>query len=743
MRRIIYNKISGGSASFAAPSRLKSFIGSGKMKRFISLFLSVLLALSVLPAGAAFASEETMAISAGQSVTVKLDGAGDVQELVFKPVRDGEYRIFSQAQTGTDPYCLFLDSAGDLVLPQTDTDDTVLESGRNFNFDFTAQLSAGEAYTIACGVNNASSAVSYSVSVTELNPPAAPDAVGGLKAQDITQTGFTVVWEPSAGADSYVVYDPSTDPAKAVTGITECEYTVTGLKANTQYEVRVLASNQGVTSAASTVTVKTLGEPEPEPEPVDPPTAPTGYNVYARGDNGTDLYLEWNANERADGYRVYITNGNYGEPGYQEILKGTTTENRFVFTDLTAGWDYRVMVVAFNDGGSASSKVTVCAALPRVEGASASRSGGSVTVKWQDMPCHGYVIQWGTDEKFASYSGSVTISGSAVNSYTIKNAPAGTCYVRVRAWRNFGSEKVYGEFSSPAKAGAAPLAPSGFEVYARGDNGTDLYLRWNGNTGADTFRVYIYSGTPGTSSYRETLKGVTTENRYVFTDLTAAWEYNVMVVAANDYGTTSARTMISAAPQNIEAAYAITDGSAVNIMWDAVACHGYVLQWSKASDFSSVEGSVNINGSENITYTLNLADASEYYVRVRAFRNSMGEFIGGGYSPAASLKTLGLDEAKEAARLVNIIISETEGLALDEALAQNGAEALVMYADMYNDEQFLAEVVGYIAVMAGETVNSYPGWEDETVPLYCTAQIDSDGRVTITLLMDEEMAALG
>ena len=44
------------------------------MKRFISLFLSVLLALSALPAGAAFASEETMAISAGQSVTVKLDG---------------------------------------------------------------------------------------------------------------------------------------------------------------------------------------------------------------------------------------------------------------------------------------------------------------------------------------------------------------------------------------------------------------------------------------------------------------------------------------------------------------------------------------------------------------------------------------------------------------------------------------------------------------------------------------------
>ena len=86
MRRIIYNKISGGSASFAAPRRLKSFIGSDKMKKFISLFLSVLLALSVLPAGAAFASEETMAISAGQSVTVKLEGAGYVQELAFKPV---------------------------------------------------------------------------------------------------------------------------------------------------------------------------------------------------------------------------------------------------------------------------------------------------------------------------------------------------------------------------------------------------------------------------------------------------------------------------------------------------------------------------------------------------------------------------------------------------------------------------------------------------------------------------------
>ena len=192
-----------------------------------------------------------------------------------------------------------------------------------------------------------------------------------------------------------------------------------------------------------------------------------------------------------------------------------------------------------------------------------------------------------------------------------------------------GSPRTSGsmEVGYDVELAIAPLTPENFNVYARGGNGTDLYLEW-GDTGAEQYRVYIYSGTPGTSSYRETLKGTTTENRFVFTDLVPGWEYNVMVVAANEYGSASSKTAICAAPARIESFYADAKSSGrIEAGWSTAACHGYLIQWSRDESFSRVDGSAVINGTNTTRCTINVSGAADYYVRVRAWRNYNGDKV--------------------------------------------------------------------------------------------------------------------
>lgn len=361
------------------------------------------------------------------------------------------------------------------------------------------------------------------------------------------------------------------------------------------------------------------------------PLTPESFNVYARGGNGAHLYLEW-GDTGAEQYRVYIYSGTPGTSSYRETLKGTTTENRFVFTDLVPGWEYNVMVVAQNQYGTAAGKTTVCAAPEAVTGVSASAGGGRLDISWQRRAGHGYVVQWSTDESFSEISGSAVINSADTTSFTAVGInDADIYYARVRSFRNFNGEKVYSSFSTAARAQLkpqAPGAPRGYNVYARGDNGTDLYLEWNEVNGVDSYRVYIYSGTPGTSSYRETLKGKTTENKFVFTDLEPGWEYNVMVVAANEYGSASSKTAICAAPARIESFYADAKSSdRIEAGWSTAACHGYLIQWSRDESFSRVDGSAVINGTNTTRCTINVSGAADYYVRVRAWRNYNGDKV--------------------------------------------------------------------------------------------------------------------
>ena len=449
-------------------------------------------------------------------------------------------------------------------------------------------------------------------------------AVTGVKANKNSDGSINITWN-DAGADGYNIQWAKNSSFTSVAEQSEVSGSALKYTLGASYDGYYVRVRAWKNSGSSRV----YGEYSDALDTSYALSAATGFNVYARGGNGKDLYLEWTGDEMADGYRVYVVSGG------GDVYKGTVENNRFTFTDFTPGWEYDVKVVSYNSVSTVGATYRVCAALAQTQGVTAAASNGAIAMSWDEMPCHGYLVQWSTDESFGTVSGSATINGSANNSYTITGLDSGKVYyVRARAWRNFGSEKVYGAFSKAALAAAAPVTPSDFNVYARGDGGTDLYLEWSEDKNVDSYRIYIYSGTPGTDSYTETLKGDTTENRFVFTDLNPGWEYNIMVVASNEIGRACAKTVITAAPAPVEYAAATIDGSEVTAIWAVTPGHGYIIQWSTDQSFKTIEGSESISGSDNnfCTFTVN-GDPADYYIRVRATRTARGEMIGGEYSP--------------------------------------------------------------------------------------------------------------
>ncbi|GAA1631144.1 S8 family serine peptidase [Leucobacter chromiireducens] len=126
--------------------------------------------------------------------------------------------------------------------------------------------------------------------------PVGPAAPTGLRATDVTASGFAVGWDPVAGAASLRVdllpgaaeqaagaagaATPSADQAPAPLASVELPADATGhrfteLAADTAYLVRVTAVGAEGQTAASTLPVRTIAAevtPKPKPEPVVPTT---------------------------------------------------------------------------------------------------------------------------------------------------------------------------------------------------------------------------------------------------------------------------------------------------------------------------------------------------------------------------------------------------------------------------------------------------------------------------------------
>ena len=475
------------------------------MKKFLSIALSIIMALCVMPAGVAFASGDT--INAGETVTVTLEGDGDTYILIFVPQRTSTYRIASHTENFEDPKCDIFDSKGS---PVASCDDD-----SNANFVITQEFQKGEEYTIVCGGNGIGDGIEYTVDIIDTTPAVKPSAPQNLKVTDLTETGFKLSWDAVEGAVKYLVFDPATEPSTAKY-VTENYYVFSNLKVETEYTIKVLAVGEGEMNSDSTeITVKTLGEA---------PAAPTGFTV--ENITSTGFKLLWNAAANADEYDVYIVSED------SEKFVGTTKDTYYTFSDLTPGQNYSIKVVAKNEYNKASATASARTA-PAVPG----------NLKASNVTQTGFSLDWDDVSSASNYR--ITVKGNGdtktiettESKCSVTGLSANTKYtVTVVAEDEEGlvSDSANIEVTTDkASTGTKPSAPTGYNVYARGNGGKSLYLEWNASSNADGYKVYIVSGST------EYFKGDVKENKFTFTDLTPSWEYTVKVVAYNDYGTHS------------------------------------------------------------------------------------------------------------------------------------------------------------------------------------------------------------
>ncbi|MFF3437379.1 fibronectin type III domain-containing protein [Streptosporangium sp. NPDC002721] len=222
----------------------------------------------------------------------------------------------------------------------------------------------------------------------DTTPPSTP---GTPVASGVTATGATLSWTAStdqggSGLAGYNVHreQGETDPQLGQSATTS--FTLTGLTANTQYQVYVRARDGAgnLSGASQPVTFTTTGGGGD----TSPPTAPAG--LTASGTTSTGTTLSWTASTDDTGVTGYDILRAPGASGGAFTQAGTSATSSFGDTGLTPNTTYRYQVRARDAAGN-TSPVSNTAQVTTQPGTSTGACAAVATVQTQWG--NGYVIQ--------------------------------------------------------------------------------------------------------------------------------------------------------------------------------------------------------------------------------------------------------------------------------------------------------------------------------------------------------------
>ena len=368
-------------------------------------------------------------------------------------------------------------------------------------------------------------------------PPAAPTSLSASAAQ----TSLTLSWT-NPSSDSAVSAEVQIRPASGswpqawTASGSSASHTFSGLTADTNYEMRVRATNSATDPGpAASLSKRTLAAPPtstpvptatpmPTSTPVPRPSAPTGLNTS--GITQTSITLNWTKSSGAT---------------YYEVRRGTTggftrlgDVASHIFTGLNAGTSYTLQVRAGNTGGTSSTAQTTASTnnVPPPPAPSAptglNTSGitqTSITLNWtKSSGATYYEVRRGT-------TGGFTRLGN-VASHVFTGLNAGTSYtLQVRAGNTGGTSSTAQTTASTNNVPPppAPSAPTGLS--ASGITQTSITLNWTKSSGATYYEVRR-----GTTGGFTRLGNVAS---HIFTGLNAGTSYTLQVRAGNTGGTSS------------------------------------------------------------------------------------------------------------------------------------------------------------------------------------------------------------
>ncbi len=518
------------------------------------------------------------------------------------------------------------------------------------SYDFSG-LAAETSYEVkvetVCSFGN--SEYSSSLSVTTNAAPTC-DVVSDLSTSNISDQSFTVSWTGDVDANSYDIDYREAGGSWSTVNTSNTTYNLTGLTAETTYEVKVATiCSFGNSAYSNTVSATTLAEPI-----CDTPTS-----LILSNETTTSITASWNASINANSYTLQIR-----ELG--DTWNSVSTSNTsYDFTGLKPNTQYEVQITSVCSFGiSASSAIVTTSTLdgPLVY---CDANGNSVAGEWINAVAFGSInntsnanggyadftaqstsISAGTSTNITLTPGfasswlfgtttqpefwsvwidlnqdgdftdaneqrfvSTTSSTSAVTA-TISipsGTPAGTTRMRIAMKRSSAASScesfANGEVEDYSVTIIEDLPPTcdvvtNLSISSITNN--SFSATWNGDVDATSYNVDVRENGGAWTTIS------TTTASYNFTGLSAETNYEVKVSTVCSFGNSAESNIVSATTLSGPVEYCSASGNSTSEWIEAISL-GNINNTSGAdggyADFTTQSASIEIGASASLTIT--------------------------------------------------------------------------------------------------------------------------------------------
>lgn len=450
-------------------------------------------------------------------------------------------------------------------------------------------LSSATTYSILMVAYNTGGNSAQSTSANMTTIPAAPT---GLTYVSSTTNSVTFRFTaPSGTIFGYTPYINGSTGTYSGSG-TVSSYTITGLSSASAYTVTMVAyGTTGSNSAQSTgVSMTTL------------PTAPTGLTFISS--TGNTITLSFTApSGTITGYIPYVN----GSP-----TSGSGTATSYTITSLTALTTYAITMVAYNTAGNSaqSSSVNMTTTLNAPTGLTfINATTSTITFSFTDSngaSTSGYTLY--VNGTTGTYSGSGTTS-----SYTITGLPTTATSYSISMMAYNGA--VNSAQSSAVNMYTIPNAPTGLTFISA--TSSSVTFSFTAPSGTITGYTPYVNGTAGTGSG--------TATSYTVTGLSLGTTYAISLIASNAGGN-------SAYSSAVNMTTTISFGTSALTLY--LPMNNDLLNYSSGTGVSYASSATGVSYSNGVTPPSNLGAYSIYnngnsnYVNL----NSTLSFPNGGMS---------------------------------------------------------------------------------------------------------------
>lgn len=469
-------------------------------------------------------------------------------------------------------------------------------------------LKAGTEYKVVVEAVDTSNNTQKSEAATvETVDITAPDAPTNVEASEITETGAKITWTASTDNVEVAGYNIYVDEAKINESlVTVTEYTLTDLKAGTEYKVVVESvDTSSNTQSSEAVTVKTVDTTKP--------SSPSEVAVGKITHNSAEVtWQESTDNVGVTGYNIYLNN--------KLVNTSPVTELRCELTALEAETEYQVKVEALDEAGNTSVSDPTSFTTKTAPDNEAPTAPGGVAVS--SITDNSAVVSWTASTDNVGVAGyNIYLNDNKINAlpvtelqFQLTGLAAETEYqVRIEAVDGAGNTSSSGSISFATEAlqtsdNEAPTVPSGVAV--SGITESTAVVSWTestDNVGVAGYNIYLNDNKVNALPI--------TELKFQLTGLTAETEYQVKVEALDEAGNSSISNPVSFVTGVAPDREAPTKPDGITI--SDITHNSAVVMWNESTDNVGVVGyniylnDVKVNASPITGQQANISETNE------------------------------------------------------------------------------------------------------------------------------------